>query len=36
MTKNSYFHEYFKEWIELYKVGAVREVTLINYLGRVI
>ena len=31
MTKNSYFHEYFKEWIELYKVGAVREVTLQKY-----
>ena len=29
--KNSYFHEYFEEWIELYKVGAVREVTLQKY-----
>ncbi|WP_062349997.1 site-specific integrase [Bacillus kwashiorkori] len=25
------FHDYFKEWIELYKVGAVRSVTLQKY-----
>lgn len=25
------FHEYFEEWIELYKVGAVRDVTLQKY-----
>lgn len=25
------FHEYFLEWIELYKVGAVRDVTLSKY-----
>lgn len=25
------FHDYFKEWIELYKVGAVRDVTLAKY-----
>ncbi len=25
------FHEYFGEWIELYKVGAIREVTLQKY-----
>lgn len=25
------FHDYFKEWIELYKVGAVRPVTLQKY-----
>src|SRR5690625_3239636 len=25
------FHEYFDEWIELFKVGAVREVTLQKY-----
>lgn len=25
------FHEYFKEWIELYKVGAIRPVTLQKY-----
>jgi integrase len=26
-----FFHEYFEEWIELYKVGAVRQVTLQKY-----
>lgn len=25
------FYEYFEEWIELYKVGAIREVTLSKY-----
>lgn len=25
------FHEYFEEWIELYKVGAIRHVTLQKY-----
>ena len=25
------FHEYFKEWIELFKVGAIRDVTLQKY-----
>lgn len=25
------FHEYFEEWIELFKVGAIREVTLQKY-----
>ncbi|KAA9298994.1 MULTISPECIES: site-specific integrase [Aerococcus] len=25
------FHEYFKEWFELYKLGAVRDVTLRKY-----
>ncbi|MFC6347785.1 site-specific integrase [Vagococcus carniphilus] len=25
------FHEYFSEWIDLYKVGAVRDVTLAKY-----
>lgn len=25
------FHEYFEEWIELFKVGAIREVTLKKY-----
>lgn len=35
MTKKKesrqYFHKYFEEWIELYKVGAIREVTLRKY-----
>ena len=30
--KNRFFHEYFKEWVELYKVGAVRSVTLQKYI----
>lgn len=25
------FHEYFEEWIELFKVGAIREITLQKY-----
>ncbi len=25
------FHEYFEEWIELYKVGAIRDITLQKY-----
>ncbi|EFP2887431.1 site-specific integrase [Listeria monocytogenes] len=25
------FHEYFKEWIDLYKVGAIRSITLQKY-----
>lgn len=25
------FHKYYKEWIELYKKGAVRHATLIKY-----
>lgn len=31
MEKQVTFHEYFKEWVDLYKVGAVREVTLSKY-----
>jgi integrase len=30
MTHNL-FHQYFSEWVRLYKVGAVREVTLAKY-----
>lgn len=29
--KNILFHEYFEEWLELYKVGAIREITLDKY-----
>ena len=29
--KDQLFYEYFEEWIELYKVGAVRSVTLSKY-----
>jgi integrase len=31
ITKSSLFYRYFKEWYELYKVGAVRTVTLQKY-----
>lgn len=31
MKKNLLFHEYFEEWLELYKVGAIREITLNKY-----
>ena len=31
-TKSPYFHEYFAEWLEMYKQGAVRPVTLNKYL----
>lgn len=29
--KDILFHEYFEEWLELYKVGAIREITLDKY-----
>lgn len=29
--KEQMFHEYFKEWINLYKVGAIRSITLQKY-----
>jgi len=31
-TMSPYFHEYFAEWIEVYKQGAVRPVTFQKYL----
>lgn len=31
MKKDLLFHEYFEEWLELYKVGAIREITLNKY-----
>lgn len=30
-SKNQFFHEYFEEWVELYKVGAIRDITLQKY-----
>ncbi|WP_290033916.1 site-specific integrase [Ligilactobacillus cholophilus] len=30
-TKSQYLHEYFKSWVKLYKVGAIRDVTLQKY-----
>ncbi|WP_367565363.1 site-specific integrase [Lacrimispora sp.] len=32
IKENKLFHEYFKEWVELYKVGAIRPVTLRKYI----
>ncbi|MGG5341438.1 site-specific integrase [Enterococcus sp. AZ192] len=29
--KEQLFHEYFKEWVNLYKVGAIRSITLQKY-----
>ncbi|MBC2074698.1 site-specific integrase [Listeria marthii] len=29
--KEQTFHEYFKEWVDLYKVGAIRSITLQKY-----
>src|SRR5699024_5366468 len=29
--QNQLFYEYFEKWIELYKIGAVRQVTLNKY-----
>lgn len=29
--KDILFHEYYEEWLELYKVGAIREITLDKY-----
>lgn len=31
MKKDLLFHEYFEDWLELYKVGAIREITLNKY-----
>ena len=31
MTQSKLFHVYFKEWVALYKAGAVRDVTLQKY-----
>lgn len=32
ITKNNYFHTYYKQWITIYKEGAIREVTMKKYL----
>lgn len=32
MNKNMYFHKYFEEWVNIYKLGAVRKVTYDKYL----
>ena len=32
ITKNDYFHTYYKQWITIYKEGAIRDVTMRKYL----
>ncbi len=31
MTQNDLFHEYYKQWIRVYKEGAIRDVTMSKY-----
>ena len=32
ITKSELFHRYYKQWITVYKQGAIREVTMSKYL----
>ncbi|MDO4634253.1 MAG: site-specific integrase [Eubacteriales bacterium] len=32
MDRNTLFHEYYKQWIDVYKNGAIREATMSKYL----
>lgn len=32
ITKNDYFHIYYEQWINVYKLGAIRKVTMNKYL----
>lgn len=32
ITSNDYFHVYYKQWIIIYKEGAIRDVTMAKYL----
>ena len=32
MDKTQFFCEYYKQWIEIYKRGAIREATMAKYL----
>ncbi|MCC8097433.1 MAG: site-specific integrase [Eubacterium sp.] len=32
MNKTDYFYEYYRQWIEVYKRGAIREATMAKYL----
>ena len=32
MDKDTLFYEYYKQWVELYKNGAIREATMAKYL----
>ena len=31
ITKDSLFHEYYAQWIKVYKEGAIRSVTMNKY-----
>ena len=32
ITKNDYFYVYYEQWINIYKFGAIRKVTMNKYL----
>lgn len=32
MDKDTLFYEYYKQWVEVYKQGAIREATMSKYL----
>ena len=32
MNKDSLFCEYYQQWVEVYKKGAIREATMAKYL----
>ena len=32
MDKDTLFYEYYKQWVEVYKNGAIREATMSKYL----
>ena len=32
ITKDALFHEYYAQWIRVYKEGAIRKVTMDKYL----
>ena len=32
MNKTQLFYEYYKQWVDVYKKGAIREATMAKYL----
>ncbi|MDD3831993.1 MAG: hypothetical protein PHW00_05010 [Clostridia bacterium] len=32
LTKNKLFYDYYKEWVKVYKEGAVRKITMNKYM----
>lgn len=32
MDKDTLFYEYYRQWVEIYKNGAIREATMSKYL----